>query len=64
MSKRIELHSLEELREFLGRETAGIVTINIIREPDRTDRDKAEGSRTETKPGNTGEGAGNGKGSK
>ena len=54
MRKRIELHSLEELREFLGRETAGIVTINIIREPDNTDRDKAEGSRTETKPGSTG----------
>ena len=59
MSKRIELHSLEELREFLGRETAGIVTINIIREPDNTDRDKAEGSRTETKTGSTGKGAGN-----
>ena len=59
MSKRIELHSLEELREFLGRETAGIVTINIIREPDNADRDKAEGSRMVTKPESTGKGAGN-----
>ena len=59
MGKVIELHSLEELREFLAREIAGIVTVNIIRESDNADRDKAEGSRTETKPGNTGKGAGN-----
>ena len=59
MSKRIELHSLEELREFLARETARIVTINIIREPDNADRDKAEGSRMVTKPESTGKGAGN-----
>ena len=64
MSKRIELHSLEELREFLAREIAGIVTVNIIREPDNADRDKAEGSRMVTKPRSTGKGAGNDKGGK
>ena len=59
MSKRIELHSLEELREFLDREPAGIVTINIVREPDSTDGDKAEESRTVIKTGSTEKGAGN-----